>query len=559
MFIMVRLKFALISRNLTTVAAKHRRVPSKYKSLAIEKAQQAITDYLHTTKSISYTHAEHIASNASVSIRNLILKLDFSVPTFSKSLRKHLSYFPINEFEFFFESIGIDYSEVNEYLPEKKFFFSEDRSALDAACALSGFGFPWNKLGKLYKEERLIFLQSPEEIESRLLKFKDIGFSTVSVIGICLSIPCTLCGGGELSSEIRCLFVKLKRVFDEFDSQHLFEENVDSWHAISRKIRIFYDLGCENEGVWELMGRNKPLLMEYSEEALMKKVEYFCRFGVRKEDVALLILRHPVIMNFDLEHIVISVKGMLKHFGLSQEEVDAVAQNYPYVLGRNKLKNLPHVLRALDLHERIFDRLKNGNHHLLASYSLMDPDEDSDREYQQGLEELQHSRTKTHHIQKLDFLHEIGFGENGMTMKVLQDVHGTAVELRDRVQILLNNGVDFSKICMMIKAAPKILNQKPDSIQDKLRFLCGEMGDSLEYLEIFPAYLCFDLENRINPRFRFHKWLMEKGLSVKSYSIASIVATSEKAFIARLYGIHPAIPKHWFERFSYRKARYTVS
>jgi len=189
----------------------------------------------------------------------------------------------------------------------------------------------------------------------------------------------------------------------------------------------------------------------------------------------------------------------------------------------------------------------------------MDPDEDLEREYQEGLEELQNSRTKRHNIQKLDFLHEIGFGENGITMKVLQHVHGTAVELHDRFQILLNSGIIFSKICMLIRSAPKILNQKPHSIQDKLRFLCGEMGDSLDYLEVFPAYLCFDVENRISPRFRFHKWLVEKGFSEKSYSIASIVATSEKAFIARLYGIHPAIPKHWFERFSSRKTRDTVS
>ncbi|EOA25281.1 hypothetical protein CARUB_v10018596mg [Capsella rubella] len=549
----VRLKFATVFHNFSTAAAKHRRVPSKYKSLAIGKAQQAITDYLHTTRSLSYTHAEHIASNASVSIRNLILKLDFSVPTFSKSLRKHLSYHPINEFVFFFESIGIDYNEVSEFLPQKKFFFYEDRSVLDAACALSKFGFPWNKLGNLYKEERLVFVQSPGEIESRLLKLKDLGFTSVAVIGICLAIPRTLSGGGELGSEIRCLFVMLRRLFDEFDSHHVFEENVDSLHAISRKIRVFYDLGCDNIEMWELMGINKSLFVEYSEEALMRKVEYFCRFGVRKEDVALLILRNPAIMDFDLDKPVFSVTGMLKHFGLSQDEVDAVAQKYPYVIGRNKLKNLPHVLRALDLQERIFDRLMNGNHHLLASYSLMDPEEDLDREYQEGLEELQNSRTKTHNVQKLDFLHEIGFGENGMTMKVLQHVHGTAIELQDRFQILLNNGVIFSKTCMLIRSAPKILNQKPHSIQDKLRFLCGEMGSSLEYLESFPAYLLFDLDNRINPRFRFHKWLVEKGLSEKSYSVASMVATSEKAFIARLYGIHPAIPKHWFERFSYRK------
>lgn len=133
------------------------------------------------------------------------------------------------------------------------------------------------------------------------------------------------------------------------------------------------------------------------------------------------------------------------------------------------------------------------------------------------------------------------------------------MEIQERFQILLDNGIDFSKACMLIRSSPKSLNQKPHSIQEKIRFLCDEMGDSLEYLEVYPAYLCFDLENRISPRFRFHKWLVERGLSEKNYSIASIVATSEKAFVARLYGIHPAIPKHYFERFSYRKDRSTVS
>jgi len=39
---------------------------------------------------------------------------------------------------------------------------------LEAACALSGFGFPWNKLGRLYKEESSVFFfffwQSGDEI-----------------------------------------------------------------------------------------------------------------------------------------------------------------------------------------------------------------------------------------------------------------------------------------------------------------------------------------------------------------------------------------------------------
>lgn len=95
---------------------------------------------------------------------------------------------------------------------------------------------------------------------------------------------------------------------------------------------------------------------------------------------------------------------------------------------------------------------------------------------------------------------------------------------------------------------PKILNQKPEILEQKVNFLCQDIGSSLGELNIFPAYLCFNLENRIKPRYRFHMWLTDRG--AQKYSIASIVATSEKNFIARIYGIHPAALKHWFECFS---------
>jgi len=78
------------------------------------------------------------------------------------------------------------------------------------------------------------------------------------------------------------------------------------------------------------------------------------------------------------------------------------------------------------------------------------------------------------------------------------------------------------------------------------------MGHSLEHLVTFPAFLCFDLENRIKPRYRFHMWIMEKGLSSKNYSITSMVATSDKNFVARALKIHPAALKHWFEQFYLR-------
>ncbi|CAN1146059.1 Transcription termination factor MTEF18, mitochondrial [Linum perenne] len=541
---------SIVCRHLSTLpkpATPISKIPQKYRRRAIKDAQQVLTDYLHATKSLPYTFAEHISKNSAKSLSNLMSNVDFSVSDdFSKSLRKFLRYHPINELEFFYESLGIDYNEVRGLLPVDKFFFSEDGCALEVACALSGFGFPWNKLGMLYKEEIDIFTKSPEEITSRLHRFKGYGFGNTSVIGICMAFPYVL--NGEFGEEIDALFNDLKIVFVDFDLGNCVEGNIDGWYGICRKLRLFYDLGCEKGKVGELMGRSRNIFTDFSDDVLTDKVDYFCRLGVGNMEVALLLLEKPQLLVFDLGTQVISVEQLLRHVGLSAEQLATVYEQYPYALGRNKMMNLPHVLQAMDLHIWFFDRLKNGDHHLLGSYVMSDVVEDHDIEFADGLKRIQVSRTPVHTMSKLDFLHGIGFGENALTIKVINFVHGTKKELQERFDCLLNAGIKFSKLCQIIRIMPKILNQSPDLIEKKLHYLCKEMGSSLQYLDSFPAFLNFNLEKRIKPRYRFHLWLMGKGLSSSKYSIGSIVATSEKNFIHRLYGIHPAIPKHWFER-----------
>lgn len=160
-------------------------------------------------------------------------------------------------------------------------------------------------------------------------------------------------------------------------------------------------------------------------------------------------------------------------------------------------------------------------------------------------------------MNKLEFLHAIGFGENALTIKVLTDLHGTSSELQERVDCLLRYGIVFSKLCSMIRMMPKILSQKPEILQQKLNYLCEDMKSSLQYLDIFPSFLCFNLENRIKPRHRFHMWLTERGFCKQEYSIASIVATSDKSFVARLHVIHPDAPKLWVD-FSHSKAHWKM-
>ncbi|XP_071706739.1 transcription termination factor MTEF18, mitochondrial [Rutidosis leptorrhynchoides] len=520
------------------------KIPCKYRAKAIEQAQEALTDYLHTVRIIPYTFAENISKYSVVSLSAAISKVKFSTPDFSKSLQRFLRYHPVNEFELFYESIGIDVNELDGVLPARKFFLSEDVNPFNVACALYGFGVPWNMLGMLYKQDKTIFDKDPSDIKDIWSKYiEDYGFTSSSLIGICLVFPHVLSNGDS------SLFNDLKRVIINSDLINDVDGNVDSWIDICRKIQLFYNLGCKNSDLFESIGRNKTILLEFSEEILTEKVEYFCRFDVTNEEVMSLLLTKCEFFEIDLKTPTFCVMGLLRHFGMDEQHLNSISDEYPYVFGKNRFINLPHVMRALNLNKWFFDKLKHGGHHLLKSYPSINLDQDNDNDFAESLARIESSRVPIHTLSKLQFLHGIGYGENGLTMKVLKHVHGTSTQLKQRFDCLIHNGIEFSKLCKLISVSPKILNQQSEILEKKMKFLSEGIGCSLDYLDVFPAYLCFDLEKRIKPRYKFHTWLMENGLCKREYSLASIIATSEKSFIARVYRIHPAALKRYLEIF----------
>jgi len=431
-------------------------------------------------------------------------------------------------------------------------FFSDDSGVLDAAFALGGFGFPWDKLGRLYVEKVSIFEKNPRFLSARLNGLLAIGFSNQQVVGICLAFPVLLDVELGSSGEVDDLVDDLKRVFVDFDLGSQVEGNVDLWFEACRKIKVFYDLGVDKGKVGEVMDRSKTVFIDYPEKVFAEKVEFFCRLGVNKMDVGFLLLRYPGILSIKFNDRVISVLGFLNHFGAQSKKLKRVMHKYPYVLGRNKMVNLPHILRALDLHEWFFNRMNCGYYQLLETYVLSNPDDGADENYLRNLEKVESSIRSIYATSKLHFFHWIGFGENKFTMKLLTEVHGSASDLQERFDFLLTEGIEFSKICKMIINSPKILNQEIPSLKHKLDYFREEMGLSLDDLEGFPAYLMYNLEKRIKPRYRFHVWLTERGWCKKKYSLSSIIAVSEKGFLAQLSCIHPKAPQLWLEQSSKR-------
>ncbi|XP_015932725.1 transcription termination factor MTEF18, mitochondrial-like [Arachis duranensis] len=260
------------------------------------------------------------------------------------------------------------------------------------------------------------------------------GFGSIEVIGICLAFPFVLLEEGQVrAGRIEGLLSDLKLIFFDFRLGRFVEGDVDSWHDMCRKLRVFYDLNSQKGELDELIERHKSIFIDYTEEELVNKVDYFCRFSVKKEEVAQLILQCPKILKLDLEKPVFNVMKLLTHFGLSTEDMKEVSRSYGHVMGTNKMANLPNVMKALGLQEWFLKKIKDGNHMLLVDYIRRYPKEEQDLDYQEGLRIIRILKTWVHNIGKLNFLLGLGFGENTLSINLLNHLHGTSTTQKIRL------------------------------------------------------------------------------------------------------------------------------
>ncbi|XP_042407767.1 transcription termination factor MTEF18, mitochondrial-like [Zingiber officinale] len=554
----------LLSRFLCTLPQKLDNVHLYLRERVVKEAQCWLTDYLHTTRAIPLSHADSIISHAPFSLSAFVAQVPFpslaarAHADLKRTFRRFLTYHPLNEYDFFFESIGLppsSYSTAASTYPS--YFLSDDALLLAVVSALVHYGFPWTKLGLLYREEPRIFSSDSDKLIARLGALEARGFHRACIIGICLAFPSALSADADPGGEIDRLFQYLNKVFLNFDlSDSVPENNLQIFLRVCRNIRVFYDLDSRKGTMGELLCKNlRNIFLELDDALIAQKLKFFIKLGMEASDAGHFILKHADLFNIDFDNPTIVMPEYLKCIGLDEDEVKLLCRKYPYVMGKNKLGNLPATMKAMNLHKRFLGKILNGNHHYLLSGFVLAGSHDTalDSGFHQGLERLKCAKRGQFLDKKVEFLLSIGFGENKLTLRSIAALKGPNDQLQERFDCLLELGIEYSVLCGMVNAKPLILNQCKDTFHEKVNFLCKDAGYSLEYLEKFPAFLCFGLENRTKPRFKMLEWLKELGLLKKLLAPSTFLTHSERRFMTFLYSVHPAAPKQWLERYSCRR------
>ncbi|TXG57692.1 hypothetical protein EZV62_015521 [Acer yangbiense] len=124
------------------------------------EAQAALLEYLHSTRSLQFLDAEHMSKNSPHFIEQLLKQVQ-NATDIEWSIARYLRYHPINEFEPFFESLGLKPFEYRSLLPHDLMFLSDDELLLDNYYVLCNYGIARSKIGKIYKQAMEVIVCSP--------------------------------------------------------------------------------------------------------------------------------------------------------------------------------------------------------------------------------------------------------------------------------------------------------------------------------------------------------------------------------------------------------------
>lgn len=506
-------------------------------------AQNALFEYLHGTRSLHFTDAEHMSKNCPVFLQNLLSRFENEHDK-GRSLTKFLRYNPINEFEPFFESLGLKPSEFYSLLPRNLMYLSDDDILLENYHVLCNYGVPRSKIGKMYKEGTKMFRYGYGVLSSKLQAFENLGLTKPTIIKLITCCPSLLVG--DIDVEFLQVLNKLKSIGVELDWIRgcFSDKSMYSWNRILEMLNFLDGMGCDKRDLASLIKKYPKFIFDDSGKKIYILVAMLLKLGLKMNGILTLFLQYPRILLGNFTKNLWQSVHFLAEIGMEAEDIANMLCSHPQVLGSCSCKRPDVVLKTLNMPAK-----------KLCGIIKKDPSQFNTLVSRKKSNVVNLPKVDGIFLQeKTDFLLQLGFVENSDEMaKALSKFRGRGDQLQERFDCVVNAGLDYHTVSEMIKAVPPILNQSTDVIEKKIDYLLNELGYSLESLAAFPTFLCYNME-KISRRFSMYKWLTEQGIVIPTKNrkmvqnraaLSTILACSDARFEKYVVNLHPEGPKKW--------------
>lgn len=503
-------------------------IVGKFPATVLRKAEAALSDYLHSTRSLQFAAAESISKNSPRFLSELLEKIDLN-DNVERSLARFLRYHPINEFEPFFESIGLKPTEYAPLLPRDLMFLSDCDGLLTNYLLLCNYGIEHCKIGRIYKDRREIFEQDHGALLAKIQAYENLGVSQSVIVKSILCSPCLLIGHTntkfiEVLERLGALGFKQGWIEGQ-----LCEGGGYRWSQILELLCLFSRMGFKDEQLNGLIKRNPRILFEESGAQTFSLIGLLVKFGSKRDDIRTVFLEFPKMNVGKFLSNLRQCFIFLTEIDMEAEEIDRIIRSEAPLLGLSTLKKANSMLVNLNVgKKRLRDIIKKnpkemGNWVLgtkVMRATSLNPDEIS-------------------MLEKRKFLSRLGIVKGSKNIeRAIKSLRGRGQELQERFDCIVKAGLDEKDVCEMVRVSPQILNQTKEIIEMKIDFLIHEFKYPISSLKRFPSYLSFKIE-RIKVRLLMFEWLSDRGSVHPALALSTIIACSDGAFEKQYVTRHP--------------------
>ncbi|XP_031383401.1 transcription termination factor MTEF18, mitochondrial-like isoform X1 [Punica granatum] len=506
----------------------------KISATVLRKAQSAFSDYLHSTRSLQYAAAESISRNSPRFLSELLEKIELD-DDIQRSLARFLRYHPINEFEPFFESIGLKPSEYAPLLPRNLMFLDDCDRLLTNYLVLCNYGIEHCKIGRIYKDAKEIFEYDHGALLSKIRAYENLGISQHVIVKAIVCSPQLLIG--DMKTEFVDVLERFRVLgFEQsWVEKLLCEDGVYRWSQILELLCVFTRMGFTNEQLNALVRRNPGILFEDSGAQTFSIIELLIKFGSERDTIQSVFLEFPQI---SVEKFLSNLRQcfmFLTEIEMETVEIGRIIRTEARLLGSSTLKKANSLLANLNVGKRRLRDIVKQNPKEMGNWVMgmrVRP--------VAGLKDDEMSL-----LEKKKFLSGLGFMKESKNMeRAIKSFRGKGYELQERFDCIVNAGLSENDVCEMVRVSPQILNQTKDVIEMKIDFLVNEVKYPISSLRRFPSYLSFKTD-RIKVRLLMFKWLSDKGLADPLLALSTIIACSDGAFEKYYVKRHPDGLKVW--------------
>ncbi|KAH7288714.1 hypothetical protein KP509_31G038100 [Ceratopteris richardii] len=243
---------------------------------------------------------------------------------------------------------------------------------------------------------------------------------------------------------------------------------------VKERLGYLMNLGIDNEGIAKVLVRH-PQVLEYTVEHMMKpRIEYLQSIGVPEARLGRVITVSPSLVECSLGSLKRRVRFLVDEVGVSEEDVSKIVLLSPQLLTQSIDSLRP---RISFLSKKV------------------------------GLSQETVAKMVTKHPQLLHYSIRDG--------------------IEPRINFFRNLGLCDRDIALLLSRTSQVLSLSMEkSLRPKCDFLTNELKCGLQTIVSFPAYLSLSLEQRIRPRYEYLKAL--KKLPAGPFPMCILAVTDEE-------------------------------